>query len=59
MHVRGYKAFENVTNRRAIGCGTNGFHLGKGWNAIGGSGIPYFPDIVEDLINGRIYRKIT
>lgn len=40
LYKRGYKAFTDVVNGSATGCGTTGFPAAKGWDAVTGFGTP-------------------
>ena len=40
LYAGGWKAFTDVTNGSAIGCGTDGFPAEKGWDAVTGFGTP-------------------
>ncbi|KAM3069072.1 hypothetical protein ACMFMG_004253 [Clarireedia jacksonii] len=45
LYGGGYKAFTDVTNGTAIGCGVAGFPTAVGWDPVTGWGTPYFPKL--------------
>ncbi|KAI8816570.1 peptidase S8/S53 domain-containing protein [Fimicolochytrium jonesii] len=49
LYKSGHKAFNDVTNGTSLGCNTDGFPAGKGWDAVTGWGTPNFPAIRKVL----------
>lgn len=49
LYQGGWKAFNDVTNGSAAGCGVDGFVAAEGWDPVTGFGTPNFPAILESL----------
>ncbi|KKY24640.1 putative tripeptidyl-peptidase 1 precursor [Diplodia seriata] len=49
LYQGGWKAFNDVTNGSAAGCGVEGFVAAEGWDPVTGFGTPNFPAILESL----------
>ncbi|KAL8886148.1 MAG: hypothetical protein Q9215_006103 [Flavoplaca cf. flavocitrina] len=53
LYKRGYRAFTDVMNGTATGCGTTGFPAAKGWDAVTGFGTPIRdPLVTSEVIDG-------
>ena len=46
LYKKGYKAFTDVLQGSAIGCGTDGFPAESGWDAVTGFGTPVSPSFL-------------
>lgn len=49
LYQGGWKAFNDVTNGSAAGCGVDGFVAAEGWDPVTGFGTPNFPAILKSL----------
>lgn len=47
LYKRGHKAFTDITQGSAAGCGVDGFAAKEGWDPVTGFGTPIFTELVE------------
>lgn len=47
LYSKGHAGFTDILSGGNGGCGTTGFPVTKGWDAVTGFGTPVFPKIVE------------
>jgi len=47
LYREGYKGFTDITSGTQGGCGTSGFPVTAGWDAVTGFGTPDFPALVK------------